>query len=406
MGIALFCAAALILHLSAVERYPSDVNMMTTVLSAFALIIALIAAATAIRALRHASKLKEDILLLARSVDIALKEVATHADKETAILGDMTSSVAREVEKLSGQIAAHDAATGAEPANAGKVVPHPSAKWPRPAVPAGDQSPASSQPMPAPEQGMVEAAYRRAVAAGEFDISLQAIVSVGRSAAVGFEVFASLPIEGGQRANLRRPAEPGQPEAAAFERILLNVALQAGRRRLGAASTSMPLHVAVSDAILSDSKEFGAILDMLQFYPDLAQSFILSMPGAVANSSGSHKQALDMLSAKGVRFAAEGWNETVNPADPIEFAGLTFLKISANRLLDRETARRKLAPASTIIDRAAADKVTIIAVEVANDEDAVALIDLGVDLMSGPRFGPPKRLKPEGGNRPDLFARI
>ena len=83
---------------------------------------------------------------------------------------------------------------------------------------------------------------------------------------------------------------------------------------------------------------------------------------------------------------------------------MAFLKISANRLLDREKARRKLAPASTIIERAATDKLTIIAIEVANDEDAVSLIDLGIDLMSGPRFGGPKRLKPEGGSRPGRLA--
>ena len=45
----------------------------------------------------------------------------------------------------------------------------------------------------------MESAYRAAVAAGEFEISLQPIVSVAQSAASGFEVFASLPIDGGQR---------------------------------------------------------------------------------------------------------------------------------------------------------------------------------------------------------------
>ena len=48
--------------------------------------------------------------------------------------------------------------------------------------------------------------------------------------------------------------------------------------------------------------------------------------------------------------------------------------------------------------------MTIIAVNVANDEDAVSLIDLGIDLMAGPRFGGPRRLKADGGSRPGRLA--
>ena len=67
-----------------------------------------------------------------------------------------------------------------------------------------------------------------------------------------------------------------------------------------------------------------------------------------------------------------------------------FLKIGANRLLDREKPRRKSVPASTIIESAEADGLLVVATDVANDEDAVSLIDLGLDLMAGPRFGGPE----------------
>jgi EAL domain-containing protein (putative c-di-GMP-specific phosphodiesterase class I) len=117
-----------------------------------------------------------------------------------------------------------------------------------------------------------------------------------------------------------------------------------------------------------------------------------------------HAQALGLLSAKGVRFAGEGWNETAEGAALIAVEGLDFIKIPANRLLDREKQRRRLAPASTILESAAANDVTIIAVDVANDEDAVSLIDLGIDLMAGPRFGGPKRLKHDDGSRPGRLA--
>ena len=370
--------------------------------SALALIVSLVAAAAALRALGRVGKLGDDIHILARSLDMALRDLSARTDKDAATISDMSSAVGREIEKLSERIPmTDDVNAGARPAHADYVVPHPSARRPR--VAAGIPEATTL----APDHSAVEAAYRKAVAAGEFDLSLQPIVSVSRSAATGFEVFANLPVDGGQRVDLRRPAQrlPGT-EAAVFERILVTTALQAGRRRLGAASTTMPLHVAISEAILGSAAEIAPLLEMLQFYPDLAQAIVLSVPVGLLDARGEHAQALSLLSGKGVRFAAEGWDETAGIAALNAVEGLCFLKIGANRLLDREKPRRKSVPASTIIDSAESDGLLVVATDVANDEDAVSLIDLGLDLMAGPRFGRPKRLKPEGGNRPGRLALI
>lgn len=366
--------------------------------SAIALIVSLVAVAAALRAVRQVARLRSDIHLLARSIDVALKEVAARTDKETATIGEMTTSVAREIDRLSDRIAQREGTTAETQTD--NVIPHPSARRNRGAF-------QTEQALVVPEAGTVEAAYRKAVAAGEFDISLQPIVAVSSSSASGFEVFACLALESGQRVDLRRSADPtARAEAASFERILLSSALHAGRRRLGPASADMPLHIAISDALLADAKELAAVLDMLQFYPDLAKSFVLSVPAAILDQP-PYAQALDMLADKGVRFAAEGWDEASNAGDPFTISGVSFLKVSANRLLDRERARRKLAPASTIVERAIAAKVAIVATDVAGDDDAVSLIDLGVDLMSGPRFGGPRRLKAEdGATRPGRLALI
>ena len=141
---------------------------------------------------------------------------------------------------------------------------------------------------------------------------------------------------------------------------------------------------------------------MLQFYPDLAKSIVLSIPSGLFTAAGDHQQALALLSAKGVRFACEDWDEP--DTNSIGVGGIDFLKIPANRLLDRDRQRRKLVPASAIIESATAGNVAIIAVNVANDEDAVSLIDLGIDLMAGPRFGGPRRLKADGSSRPGRLA--
>ena len=312
--------------------------------STIALIVSLVAAAVAFRAMRNTRKLRDDLLLLARSIDVVLRQVAARTEKETATLSEMSAAVTREIARLAERIATRDDIAGTPAASADNVVPHPAARRPRAA-------PAIAEAVAEPDRGAIEAAYRKAVTSGEFDISLQPIVSVSRSAASGFEVFASLPVEGGERIELRRLAQalPGV-ESAMFERILATTALSAGRKRLGAASAAMPLHVAISDAILADAREFAPLLDMLQFYPDLAGSIVLSMPSGLFDAAGVHAQALGLLSAKGVRFAGEGWNETADGAASIGVEGLDFLKIPANRLLDREKQRRRLVPASTILE--------------------------------------------------------
>src|SRR5262249_14885480 len=195
------------------------------------------------------------------------------------------------------------------PQGGDNVIPHPSVRRGR------GSAPPAEAPAALPDAGAVAVACRKAAATGELDLALQPIVSVSRSAAAGFEVYASLPLDNGQRVDIRRLTDAsGRAEAAGFERILLTSALQAGRRRLGTSGIATPLHVAASEAMLSDGKVLGAVLDMLQFYPDLARTFVLSLPHAVLGTGTAQAQAVDLLAAKGVRLASEGWDETRDSA--------------------------------------------------------------------------------------------
>lgn len=383
-GVALLCAAAYFVSSPLLASYTPGYDVRTF-LAALALIASLAALVVSLQTMRSNAGLRADLHILARSLDLALKQVVTRSDKHAANFGEIASSVSNEVERLADRVAVQaDADERAAPSN---VVPHPAARRVKPPLQA-------AVPAAPPSASDAEAAYARAVTAGAFDISLQPIVSLADSIAVGFEVFASLALEGGQRVDLRRPAEPATPsQAAAFERILFMTAMQTGRKRLGPASTNMPLHVALSEALLGDGKEFGAVLETLQFYPDLARSLVLSLPASVFDSA-QHRQALDLLSSRGVPLAAEGWFEDGQEAAP---SGLSFIKIQANRLLDREKTRRRYASGPAIVEWAARQKVTILAIDVMSDEDAVTLLDLGVELMTGPRFGGPKRLKAEDG---------
>jgi cyclic-di-GMP phosphodiesterase, flagellum assembly factor TipF len=58
-----------------------------------------------------------------------------------------------------------------------------------------------------------------------------------------------------------------------------------------------------------------------------------------------------------------------------------------------------------VLETASAAAIEVIATDVRSDEDAVGLLDLGVDLMTGARFSGPRRLKPDGGTRPGRVQR-
>lgn len=400
LGSAALCMAIVLLQQPAATSFLPGVELMP-LLALLALAVSIVATVVAIRAMRQAARLQSDIVLLARSIDIAMRDVVARTDREAATLDDVAHAVSHELDKLSERIASRDEQSAAQAGKPGNVVPYPSIHRPRGPTIVENRQPADTDP------NAIEVAYRKAIAAGEFDISLEPIISVAHGSAAGFEVFASLPLEDGQRLDLRRPAETASlADAAIFERILLKAALQAGRRKLGSASASMPLHVAISGALLSSPTELDATVELLRAYPDLAQSFVLSVPTGLLDSSAQYRQALEPFTAKSVRLALEGWSDAANAGNPSAVAGASFVKISANRLLDRERPRRRLTPASAILDQAAAGGLTLIATGVESDEDAVSLLDLGVDLMSGPRFGGPKRFKPEGGGRSGKLALI
>lgn len=377
---------------------PGHLPAIALVLAAAALVLSLAAAVLSVRAMRSFVGLRNDIVVLARSVDQALADLSARTDKGAVTISQMASSVAGEVERLSERIAAQSAAVASAPEpGPDNVVPHPSAWRKRTAAPP------EADAAPPPGDTALETAFHKAVSAGQFDMLLQPIVSVGLGAAAGFEAFAGIPLDAGRYAELRRPAAAAAvPDMARFERLLIASALQTGRKRLGSAGAAMPLHVAVSDALLGDGQELAAALELLETHPDLCRSLVLSMPVALA-TAGQHVQALDLLAERGVRFAAEGWDDALGRSAR---SGLAFLKMTADRLLDRERSFGRPAPGATIVEQAEAGRLTVVATDVASDDDAVALIDLGIDLMSGSRFGGPKRLKPDGAGKPGRLALI
>ena len=63
------------------------------------------------------------------------------------------------------------------------------------------------------------------------------------------------------------------------------------------------------------------------------------------------------------------------------------------RLLDRVKLRKGQPNGAALVEIADGAGVEIIATDVASEDDAVSLIDMGVDLMSGERLSAPRRLR-------------
>jgi hypothetical protein len=180
-------------------------------------------------------------------------------------------------------------------------------------------------------------------------------------------------------------------------------AAAAVERRFGHAAEATPLHVAISGALLDHGSEFAAVLTLLGQHPALSRSIILSAPAA-AIAGGQHGQALALLAETGARLAAEGWSGSPEELEAMRGSGVSMLKLPAAQLLHGSAASAQAAEA--LLGRAAAANLPIVATDVAGDDDAVRLIDLGVNLMTGPRFTGRSSQGPQIAGPAERFANL
>lgn len=388
-GIAAVCGAASVLLYVAVLQGLPITGLVLVAVSA-ALVLASVSAAMAYRAFQRSAATARDLQRLNLSITTAMQEFSSRGSRDSAAIAALNARFAAEVEALSERIVPPAAVAQpplvSEPSPRTNVVPHPAARKSR-------HQAANASLQQTPGAG-VTAALQRAQDAGRVEISLQPIISATQGSAGGFEVHVHLDLGDEPPLDVRR-MQPGTAgiDRAAFERMTVVAAAEAARRQIGEVSEAMPLHVAISEALLQSGAEFAAVLELFRQYPPLAKSLVLSLPSEIIEAS-QHNAALDLLGRLDVRLAAEGWSGSEAGLGRLRRAGTAFAKLAADRLLDR-TRARKMAPAATLLELAAAAGVEIIATDVRNDEDAVGLIDLGIDLMAGDRFSGPRRLKPD-----------
>jgi EAL domain-containing protein (putative c-di-GMP-specific phosphodiesterase class I) len=214
---------------------------------------------------------------------------------------------------------------------------------------------------------------------------------------VGHEAVGLVDQMGGGPAKLSRAdfELPGVP-AASCERLVLFAAVATAERRFSETGEATPLHVAISASLLDHGSEFASVLTLLGQHSALARSIVLSAPTS-AIAGGQHGQALALLAETGARLAAEGWDGSPEEMEALLGNGVSMLKLSAAQVLGGTRASTQ--PAEALLRRAETANLPVVATEVALDEEAVRLIEVGVNLMAGPRFTGRSSRDPEAAER-------
>ncbi|NGO53803.1 EAL domain-containing protein [Allomesorhizobium camelthorni] len=357
---------------------------------AAALTLAVVAAAFSLMALVRANASDQEIRRLALSVEVALRDFSARSDGDAVTIGEIDASLSRRLDALSASLAARHPRP---PARSATVVPHPAVRL----------QPVETGPEAAGNAAL-RAAIQRALAADRIELDLQPIVSISQGMAVGHDAVGLVEPAGGEPVRLGR-ADFDLPDisAASCERLMVFAAAAAIERRSGHAGEATPLHVAISGALLDHGSEFAAVLTLLGQHPALSRSIILSVPAA-AIADGQHGQALALLAETGARLAAEGWSGSPEELEAMHRHGVSMLKLPAAQLLDPTPASAQAI--ETLLGRAAAANLPVVATDVAGDEDAVRLIDLGVNLMAGPRFAGRSSHGPEAAGAAERFANL
>lgn len=357
------------------------------------LALSIIAAVFSARALSRANAVHAELSRVSRSADAAMRELSQRSTRDAATLDELSTVVAREVELFSQRPSRSKAAPAESAPQRDNIVALASSRRSKAETP--------DVPLPAPvaagpEQVGFELAVQRAYVAGDPDISLQPIVSIAQGAATGFEVFAHVNRDDGMSVDLQRlPYALPTVSTAGFERWLVLGAISAGERQFGQ-SESLPLHVQISEALLSDSDELNAVVEALRQSRTAQRTVVLSMPSTLLERNARHVEAIEMLVEAGARLAAESWSGNREALEKMKRSGVSLLKLTADRLLGRTKVPRSAGTPIKLLETAGALDIPIIAVNVGSDEDAVGLIDLGINLMTGNRFSGPRRLKPQG----------
>ncbi|MCP1198512.1 EAL domain-containing protein [Notoacmeibacter sp. MSK16QG-6] len=338
-----------------------DVLVVSLLIAALALIIALVALMRASRIQRQT----EDRLI---AIDMALSDFANRADVAALSMADLARATHRDIVTMRQQMdegARPGPATADMKTRSGKVVPIKIEQAEKSADQDNSGDPASLLQM---------------IEAGEPRLSLQPIVDVIESRPVAFEAYASYGSDG-QTLDIQRANDLPDEAQAKLARILLAKSAQAARR-ISAEKPSEPhsMHVPLSTAFIADLDE--QTINMSE--PPNSGDIVLSLPLSALLDNAVPKTSHEwrpVLACESDSFPSEHMPLLAE-------ADVRWLKLPAKAVLSEADSERYSFVCGPL-------GIDLLITHVHDKEEAVSLLDRGFRYMSGPHFGIPRPMRDE-----------
>lgn len=360
----------------------ADTPTMAVALALLACILAALAVAFAYAGWRRAAASETTSLALARALD------QVGPGKSAPDIDTIAALVAKEVARVAGPPASPVSHPAPAPADAAP----PLLPLPADAAPALTSVPAGATiaplfPRAVPDRTAADnAIVSGALGEGRLDIALRPVISLSAGATAGFDVFAEI-LAGGDMLHIARPAgEMAHADRLRFERLLLEHSVAAA----GRVAADAPLLVPVSRLLLEAGDD--PIVERLRATGQAARAIVLDIAVRDLPAATALPPMLEQLLDAGVGLCVD--LEDARETDPgrLHVIGARRIRLSASRLLGHTVARGRGPGGATIAIAARAAGLAVIADDVASEGEALALADLGVDLMTGALFGAPRRL--------------
>lgn len=321
-----------------------------------ALALATLAALLGIYAVLRARRTRRDLDRLARSVDEALRDIAEGNRRTASTVKALSHAINEEIHDATRLVAdlAHDEPDHATRSGSEDKAAPPDASLPEPQA-----------------RVPIQTSQESALAPG-----IQPVISVSKGGAIAFDYRFSTRGDGvGSR--------------AMFECAMVKAAVDASRQSQGADGETLPLHISISGTLLDDEAAVAELLELSVNRPETPGSLALAMPAELLSNPGERAQSLERLAQAGVRFIAEGFAEG-SDARKLASRNVSLLKLTSQRLLASETSRSRQIPAMDLLELLDLAGIAVIATDVASDDDAIRLVNLGIDLMQGDQFSHPQ----------------
>lgn len=229
---------------------------------------------------------------------------------------------------------------------------------------------------------------REALAAEHLTICLRPIVSLAREEPAAYDTFARIDVDQERQVDMRRLTHTGDgADAARFERMMMIGAMRAARRL----DDGTVVHVAASSALLSRPDELRQVIDAASAHPRAACAIIVDLPPADAVRPGRHAEAIDALEGLGMHIGVD-LGATLEPVgNDWPTRGVRIARIPVAMLLG--WSRRRDVDGPGFLSLCRRSDIKVVADDADSEEAIVAVAEMGVDLVTGDRFGRPRPIR-------------